>query len=237
MKVYICGKITNLPGYMARYYFSNVEKMLKDQGHEPLNPMNLPHNHSKSWEDYMKECIAALVQCDGIYLMGNWHDSRGARLEFNIAKQLGLEVLSSENIERETYHADQWSHHICPEAFKRIVGKYPPDGSLPKIIKWNYKGILYKARIAPVFPASKGDTYILSPDITGSSDIINGLSWEGIVGANKEPNFIPPVDTLVLNCIEDDNIGDPLKWRLIIRQGSIGEEGNPNKQAIRELTS
>jgi len=221
MKVYICGKITNLPGYMARHYFAKVEKMLKDLGYEPINPMNLPHNHSKSWEDYMKECIAALVQCDAIYLMGNWYDSKGAILEYDIAKQLGLEVLSSENIERETYHADQWSHHICPETFKRVVGKYPPDGSLPKITEWNYKGHLSKMRIAPVLPAIKGDTYTIDMDIVGSNNIIKGLSWEGIVGAIKEPSFIPQVDTLVLNCIEDDNIGEPLKWRFIIRHGSI----------------
>jgi hypothetical protein len=96
MKVYICGKITNLPGYLAQHYFSKVEEMLSAEGFTPLNPMKLPHNHAKSWQAYMRECIAALVQCDAIYLMGNWRDSKGAILEYHIAMQLGLQVLAQD---------------------------------------------------------------------------------------------------------------------------------------------
>jgi hypothetical protein len=65
-KIYIAGKISGIEE-QAEKTFSFVENQLVLEGFDVVNPMKLPHNHNKSWESYMKECIAALVYCDYIY--------------------------------------------------------------------------------------------------------------------------------------------------------------------------
>jgi hypothetical protein len=41
----------------------------------------------------MKEDISALLTCDAIYLLKNWGDSRGARIERAIALELGIKII------------------------------------------------------------------------------------------------------------------------------------------------
>ena len=37
--------------------------------------------------------MAALVQCDAIYLLKGWESSKGTRLELEVALALGLDVI------------------------------------------------------------------------------------------------------------------------------------------------
>jgi hypothetical protein len=90
--VYIAGKISGIESE-AIVYFQRAEDMLLKLGYEVVNPMKLPHNHDKSWEAYMKECIKSLVDCDFIYLLENWTYSPGAIIEFNLAYTLKIEIL------------------------------------------------------------------------------------------------------------------------------------------------
>ena len=92
MKLYISGKITSLDIDVAEANFEEAERILTEQGHEVVNPMKLPHNHDKSWEAYMVECLQALLECEGIVMLPNWQTSKGARIEFNLAVELGLVV-------------------------------------------------------------------------------------------------------------------------------------------------
>jgi len=93
MKIYISGKITGLPIHDAEAVFETAEKRLKSEGHEPINPMKLPHNHGQTWLEYMKEDIKALLECDAIYMLNGWQESKGACIEFNIAHDLGLKII------------------------------------------------------------------------------------------------------------------------------------------------
>jgi hypothetical protein len=85
-KIYISGKITGLPIEEARYNFAVAEKRLRSIGYEPINPMmEVPYNPNWTWNDYMIKDIKILLNCDGIYMLYNWKDSKGARIEHNIA--------------------------------------------------------------------------------------------------------------------------------------------------------
>lgn len=95
MKTYLSGPITGLPIEQARKNFTDAEARLKSAGMEVVNPMNLPHDHDKSWEAYMKECIIALMGCDAIHLMKDWHKSRGASMEAYLAHALDIQILFS----------------------------------------------------------------------------------------------------------------------------------------------
>lgn len=92
MKTYISGKITGLKYERALSLFESADNILKAKGLVPVNPMKLPHKHSKTWEKYMAEDIEALLGCEAIYMMSNWRKSKGARIEHVIAKELKLKI-------------------------------------------------------------------------------------------------------------------------------------------------
>jgi hypothetical protein len=91
-KAYISGKITSIEA-RAVVLFEQAEKELIEMGYEPVNPMKLNHQHDLSWESYMKEDIKALCDCDFIYLLRNYSDSKGALLELAIATELKIKVI------------------------------------------------------------------------------------------------------------------------------------------------
>lgn len=96
MKIYISGKITGLPIEQAKRMFAVVEKEITDAGHVAVNPMKLKHDHDQRWESFMKVDIAELMTCDAIYLLSNWHESKGACIEHTLAYQLGMLVYSDD---------------------------------------------------------------------------------------------------------------------------------------------
>lgn len=92
-RIYIAGPITGHDLTERKQAFKRCENFFIDNGYEVVNPMELPHDHDKSWESYMRECIAALVTCDEIALMENYTSSDGARLELEIAIRLNFEKI------------------------------------------------------------------------------------------------------------------------------------------------
>ncbi len=90
-KIYISGKISGIENE-APELFTKAEMELQAKGFEVINPMALSHNHDKSWHSYMKEDVRALCECDAIYMLSNWTDSKGAIIEHTIAIYLGLKV-------------------------------------------------------------------------------------------------------------------------------------------------
>ena len=90
-KIYISGKISGIENE-APELFAKAEKELQAKGFETVNPMTLNHQHNKSWHSYMKEDVKALCECDVIYMLPNWTDSKGAIIEHTIAMYLGLKV-------------------------------------------------------------------------------------------------------------------------------------------------
>lgn len=94
MKIYIAGKISGLVYSEAYMKFWNAEKLLRRLGHEPLNPMEVNgldgDGKEHPWGEYMRRDIPVLLSCDAIYLLPDWADSRGARLEKHIAEEIGM---------------------------------------------------------------------------------------------------------------------------------------------------
>ena len=95
MKIYISGKISGMEKE-AKELFGTAERELQAQGFDTVNPMKLKHDHDKAWSDYMREDIKALCECDGIYMLKNWKDSKGARLERKVAVRIGMRLMYQE---------------------------------------------------------------------------------------------------------------------------------------------
>jgi hypothetical protein len=91
MKIYISGKISGIEEE-AVHLFQKAHNLLEGNGFIPVNPMTLNHDHNKSWENYMKVDIKALCDCEAIYMLENWLNSKGALIEHALACDLGLKV-------------------------------------------------------------------------------------------------------------------------------------------------
>lgn len=93
MKVYLSGKITGLPEAQARAQFRKAQLKILQIGFEVVNPLTLDHSINDTWESYMRTDISAMMQCDAIYMLPGWEQSRGAKLEYNLAKELNFHFI------------------------------------------------------------------------------------------------------------------------------------------------
>lgn len=77
MKYYIAGKINGLPNY--KELFAAAEKQLIAEGHQVMNPAVLGEGFP--YEAYVPICCAMIEQCEALYMLSNWQDSKGAMFE------------------------------------------------------------------------------------------------------------------------------------------------------------
>lgn len=49
--------------------------------------------HEALWQMCMEACLRELLSCEVIYMLNNWKQSRGARVELAVAVELGLQVI------------------------------------------------------------------------------------------------------------------------------------------------
>lgn len=94
MKIYISGKTTGEDIKKAKAKFSYHESLLMMKGYEPINPFNLEPENSICWDwrDCMALELSKLVYCDAIYMLKDWRQSRDARIQYALAKGLGLTI-------------------------------------------------------------------------------------------------------------------------------------------------
>lgn len=92
MRIYISGPMTGRPefNYPA---FHAVAAELRAVGHHVENPAENHEPECKSWSGYMRLALAQLVFCEAIYMLRGWERSKGARIEFDLAKALNIELM------------------------------------------------------------------------------------------------------------------------------------------------
>lgn len=89
MKVYIAGKISGLDIADVELAFAEAAKKLRSWGFEPISPIEYG-GENKTWAEYMLTLLPILHTCQGIYLLDNWRDSDGAKVERLFAEKIGL---------------------------------------------------------------------------------------------------------------------------------------------------
>lgn len=92
-KIYIAGKISGLTPEQFHQKFDLAKKLVqvKNPDSEVIIPTDLCEDYW-GWEKCMDTCINALWECDCVYMMPDWEDSKGSFIEKKIAEKLGLEV-------------------------------------------------------------------------------------------------------------------------------------------------
>lgn len=95
-QTYISGAISGRPRKEAEDHFTRVKEHLLIEGHLVLSPYVTRFQYSKrkdySWSDWMRESIVAMMDCDTIFMLNGWEDSRGASIEYKLALELGFNI-------------------------------------------------------------------------------------------------------------------------------------------------
>lgn len=78
MKIYVAGKIAGDRKYKEK--FRRAAAIIESQGDIVLNPAELPEEMRPA--DYMRICFAMMDSADVVAFLPDWHESRGAGLEY-----------------------------------------------------------------------------------------------------------------------------------------------------------
>jgi hypothetical protein len=95
MKIYLSGPMNGVPEYNYPE-FKIMAKILRDLGHEVYNPAEFPydgyHENFPIRKAFASFCKFICEDADGIYMLGGWEKSDGAKAEHALAKRLGLKI-------------------------------------------------------------------------------------------------------------------------------------------------
>ena len=88
VKAYISGRITGLPYDEVERAFFGAEAVLEALDYEVLNPLKNGLDRTASWREHMTADIAMLMQADVVFMLPDWNESKGARIEHYIANEM-----------------------------------------------------------------------------------------------------------------------------------------------------
>ncbi|KKN62176.1 hypothetical protein LCGC14_0514550 [marine sediment metagenome] len=102
--IYIAGKYrdtTSIDKLNNINHHTRVAYKLLLEGWAVFSPiMNTAHFDDLSQEIIMSNDLEILSRCDAIYVLNNWEDSRGAKMELAVARKLKMEIYYEENIKQ-----------------------------------------------------------------------------------------------------------------------------------------
>lgn len=105
-KIYIAGKVTGEARLNCEEKFFVTENVLAMYGFEVVNPINLVSNWETPWDKAMKICIKGLMDCDGLFLIKDFTESPGAKLELYLATLVNIPTFNSIEALKAHYEAE-----------------------------------------------------------------------------------------------------------------------------------
>lgn len=108
-KIYIAGKVTGEPKHLTALKFAMAKKEIEALGFEAINPIEVVGDWNATWDVAMRKCILALMGCEAIVLLPDWVDSKGAKLENEIAKSFDMPIFNYSKFGLEVLKKNLWS--------------------------------------------------------------------------------------------------------------------------------
>lgn len=90
-RVYIAGPMTGIPDFNFPA-FNEAAEVLRKCGFLPVNPADHGVVEGATWEDYLAYDLGRLGTCGKLYLLPGWTSSRGAVIEYRLARALAMEI-------------------------------------------------------------------------------------------------------------------------------------------------
>ena len=97
-KIYISGAISHHDMEERKMAFRATAAFCELCGFESVNPFDNGVGDNVDWRLHMKEDLKMLLDCDAICMMDGWEESKGAKLEHDIASTCGLTVYYESSI-------------------------------------------------------------------------------------------------------------------------------------------
>lgn len=98
-RIYIAGPMTGLPEF--NYPAFNAEAArIRALGYHVENPAENKAPECGTWQGYMRAALRQMLMCDSVAMLPGWGKSKGALIEYNLAKSLGLEIWDANDITR-----------------------------------------------------------------------------------------------------------------------------------------
>lgn len=92
MRIYLSGPVTGILD-RNRPAFERAADQLADAGFDVIVPHHLIPVQT-SWGDAMRIALRAVLRADALATLDGWQQSRGARLEVQVAEAVGMPVRS-----------------------------------------------------------------------------------------------------------------------------------------------
>ena len=90
-KVYVSGPMTGIKDYNLPA-FVEAAKLLSERGFKPALPVQ--YADGKLYEEYLKDDLRELLDCDGIFMLPGWQESKGAKIEHMVALACGIDEVT-----------------------------------------------------------------------------------------------------------------------------------------------
>lgn len=102
-KVYIAGRISGLSeSEFKANFLRGVDKVRKlgVESRHIINPAKYTIDFGE-WSEYMRLCLSKLLECDTIFMLEDYKESKGAKFELLTAETLGLNIVYESEVENE----------------------------------------------------------------------------------------------------------------------------------------
>jgi len=108
MKLYLSGPITGIPDYKEK--FSQAAEYLCHLGDEVevIDPSTFAGEYGWNWADWMLYDLRALRGADALVSLPGSMESRGARVEVEFAKGMGIPVLDLFDVRSWVANGGRW---------------------------------------------------------------------------------------------------------------------------------
>ena len=92
-RIYIAGPMTGLPEHNFPAFHTAADR-LRQAGWDVVNPAeNFGGRRDLPRASYIRADVALLIECHAMALLPGWAESRGAKLEYLLARELGIPVI------------------------------------------------------------------------------------------------------------------------------------------------
>lgn len=98
-RIYVSGPMTGLPDHNFPAFHAAAAR-LRVAGFEVIDPAeNFGGRTDLPRETYLRADVILVAQCDGIAMLPGWQESRGAKLEYLLARELNMPALDAETLQ------------------------------------------------------------------------------------------------------------------------------------------